>query len=58
MCEKPPALLAGFRSTGIIPLDNARKVVHLQCPGDVAQLVEHQTENLGVGGSSPPVTTR
>ena len=26
--------------------------------GDVAQLVEHRTENPCVGGSSPPITTR
>ena len=25
--------------------------------GDVAQLVERQTEDLGVGGSIPPITT-
>ena len=25
--------------------------------GYVAQLVEHETENLGVGGSIPPVST-
>lgn len=25
--------------------------------GDVAQLVERETENLGVGGSTPPVPT-
>jgi hypothetical protein len=26
--------------------------------GDVAQLVERQTEDLGVGGSNPPITTK
>ena len=25
--------------------------------GDIAQLVEHMTENHGVGGSIPPVAT-
>lgn len=25
--------------------------------GDVAQLVERQIEDLGVGGSNPPITT-
>ena len=32
-------------------------VVVLSIYGSVAQLVEHQTENLGVGGSIPPRAT-
>lgn len=32
-------------------------VVVLSIYGSVAQLVEHQTENLGVGGSIPPQAT-
>lgn len=34
-----------------------RRIFAVLYAGDVAQSVEHQTENLGVGGSSPPVTT-
>lgn len=47
--------------TGLSPVETyalVRVQVPLPVPnGSIAQMVEHQTENLGVGGSIPPRTT-
>ncbi len=52
---KPSCNSPNFRTFVLLRLKclSARSIF-----GDVAQSVEHQTENLGVGGSSPPVTTK
>ena len=36
---------------------NLRLLLQSPSTGDVAQLVEHRTENPCVGGSNPPITT-
>ncbi len=43
---KPPTTIAALASGSLA-----------QPPGQVAQLVEHRTENPSVGGSTPPLTT-
>ena len=42
---------------GIISIDGLIFVSFYFVDGAVAQLVEHRTENPGVGGSNPPHTT-
>lgn len=43
---------------GCLPYDRGSNPLCLAKYGYVAQLVEHEIENLGVGGSIPPVSTK
>ena len=43
---------------GCLPCDRGSNPLCLAKYGYVAQLVEHEIENLGVGGSIPPVSTK
>ncbi len=55
------SLMSGLRPL-LDPGRFGRSLSHLSRPrgriGEVAQLVEHRTENAGVGGSSPPLAMK
>ena len=55
--KSPPAAVRNnlFRS-GRVSLENREKMAPAH-PGQVAQLVEHRTENPGVAGSIPALST-
>ena len=57
---RPPALfLRGFlrRCFAIVPLRSPKRPQARRGSGNIAQLVEHSTENAGVVGSIPTVAT-
>jgi hypothetical protein len=51
-CQRPARPWPPIRFTA---LNRRRRNARIRGRGEIAQLVEHSTENRGVGGSSPPL---